>query len=137
MSLIPRLPSRQKSPQQPKGDKVLPGNWPEDIDFLTDQTYSERVLAEQLNTKLSRGSSDDESWIKISANLIVTPSPLVKIVTITDEKHPAYGQRGLFAAEHLQPDQFILLVSSVKLLALCKTDPDRTSRSLNIWAQIH
>lgn len=112
MSLNSRLESKLKGQQQPKDDRItLPENWPEDIEFLTDLTYSKMALAEQSNSKLSRGSSDDASWVKVPANLIITPSPLVKIVTITDEKHPACGQKGLFAAEHLQPDQFILLVS--------------------------
>lgn len=89
----------------------LPENWPEDVQYLTDHTYSQMAIAEQSNSKLSRGSSDDANWIKVPADLIIAPSPLVKICNITDEKHPACGQKGLFAAEHLQPDQFILLVS--------------------------
>lgn len=109
MSLNSKLENKKKIPRD---DSItLPENWPEDVEFLTDQTYSKMALAQQLNSKLSRGSSDDASWIKIPADLIIAPSPLVKICNITDEKHPAFGQKGLFAAEHLKPDQFIILVS--------------------------
>lgn len=100
-----------------------PPNWPSEITYLTDQTYSQAVDLE-LRSKLSRSPSDNISWIKLASNLIITPCPLVDITTITDEKHPAYGQRGLFAAQHLIPDSFICLyLGHVHTNSMSDTDP--------------
>ncbi|KAK3074026.1 hypothetical protein LTR53_003865 [Teratosphaeriaceae sp. CCFEE 6253] len=87
---------------------ALPANWPEGIVYLTDHTYSAAVSAEQ-RTALSRTLSDNATWTKISASSIVVPTPLLDIRIIADTKHPACGQRGLFATRHLVPDSFICL----------------------------
>ncbi|TKA80498.1 hypothetical protein B0A55_02304 [Friedmanniomyces simplex] len=86
----------------------VPKNWPEDITYLTDNTYSTRVTADQ-RTALSRTLSADATWTQIPAASIQAPTPLLEIRTIADEKHPAVGQRGLFATQHLAPDAFICL----------------------------
>ena len=91
--------------------------------FLSDQSYTEAAL--ELRPKLSRAPSDNSSepWSQVPSNLIHRVSPNVKIVTIQDSKHPAYGQRGLFAAKHLVPDQFILLyIGQVHSNSLDDTD---------------
>ncbi|KAK4497703.1 hypothetical protein PRZ48_010356 [Zasmidium cellare] len=103
---------------------IPPPNWPPEITYLTDQIYTPAVSLE-LRSKLSRSPSDNISWIKLASDLIITPCPLVSITTITDEKHPACGQRGLFAAQHLIPDSFICLyMGEVHCNSLSDTDPN-------------
>lgn len=100
----------------------LPENWPEDITFLSDLTYTE--AARELQPKLSLSPSDTGSWKKIPLALTQSPCTRVKIVTIADPNHPAFGQRGLFAAEHLIPDVFILpYIGEVHCNSLSDTNP--------------
>lgn len=99
-----------------------PDNWPDDVPFLSDQIYTEAAL--ELRPKLSRSLSQNISWDKVAPDLIHSVCPWVKVVTISDEKHPANGQRGLFASEHLIPNQFILLyLGKVHCNSLTDTDP--------------
>ncbi len=86
----------------------VPSNWPEDITYLTDHTYSTAVTADQ-RTALTRTGSADATWTQIPSASIQAPTPLLEILTITDNNHPAAGQRGLFATQHLPPDSFICL----------------------------
>ncbi|EME42690.1 hypothetical protein DOTSEDRAFT_73492 [Dothistroma septosporum NZE10] len=100
----------------------IPENWPTDIIYLSDLTYTD--AARELQPRLSRSPNDTGSWTKISPALTQSPCSRVKIVTITDPMHPACGQRGLFAAEHLIPDAFILpYVGQVHCNSLSDTDP--------------
>ncbi|KXS94439.1 hypothetical protein AC578_5195 [Pseudocercospora eumusae] len=100
----------------------LPRNWPDEIKFLSDQSYT--ALATELRPKLSRAPSDNQSWIQIQRHLIHAVTPHVQILTINDDKHPAFGQRGLFAAEDLIPDQFVLLyLGKVHSNSLSDTNP--------------
>jgi hypothetical protein len=89
-------------------EQEVPKNWPPDITYLTDHTYSSAVTAEQ-KTALSRTLSDDATWAQVSAKQLHFPSPLVSIRIIDDKAHPACGQRGLFAAQHLPPDSLVVL----------------------------
>jgi hypothetical protein len=103
-------------------EQEVPLNWPSDIKFLSDHIYTPAALEQR--PKLGRGSSDDSSWLKIAANEIYRISPNVQIRIINNDKHPANGQRGLFASQHLKPDQFILLyMGEVHLNSLSDTDP--------------
>ena len=101
----------------------FPKNWPEEIHFLTDQTYTPAVTADQI-AALSRTTIETVSYAKVPADALKTSSPLVEIQTITDEKHPAYGQKGLFASRHLEPDTFVCLyLGRVHINSLSDTDP--------------
>ncbi|EMC95669.1 hypothetical protein BAUCODRAFT_34434 [Baudoinia panamericana UAMH 10762] len=103
----------------------LPKDWPEDVTYLTDHTYSAAVTADQ-RTALSRTGSDDATWSQIAASneALILPNPLVEIRVITDETHPACGQRGLFAAQHLAPDRLICMyLGHVHNNSLSDTDP--------------
>ncbi|KAF2213739.1 hypothetical protein CERZMDRAFT_96563 [Cercospora zeae-maydis SCOH1-5] len=93
----------------PSTPKSVPDNWPEDIQFLTDHSYTPAALP--LQPQLSRAPSDNSSdpWIKVPSHLIHPITPHIQITTITTPDHPAHGQRGLFAASDLLPDSFILL----------------------------
>ncbi|QIW94907.1 hypothetical protein AMS68_000425 [Peltaster fructicola] len=124
------MPSRTKRPAQKVIDEALadlddvpPENWPPDITYLTDHTYSDAVTAEQ-RTALSRPAPESDQWTKISREQINETLDRVKIIIIDDEKHPAYRQRGLFAKSKLDPDAFITLyLGHVHTNSLVDTDP--------------
>lgn len=110
--------------QQPNTEKeVIPFNWPDDVQFLRNLTYSAAVTLEQ-RTALSRPVREADVWIKLTRKQISATAQLVKITTINNHSHPAYGQRGLFAAETLPPDSFIsLYLGHVHINSLSDTDP--------------
>ncbi|TKA43419.1 hypothetical protein B0A54_05901 [Friedmanniomyces endolithicus] len=91
-----------------QSQQPVPKSWPEDITYLTDHTYSAAVTADQ-RTALTRTGTADATWTQIPPTSIQAPSPLLEIRTVTDINHPAAGQRGLFATQHLAPDSFICL----------------------------
>ncbi|OQN99793.1 hypothetical protein B0A48_14563 [Cryoendolithus antarcticus] len=86
----------------------VPSNWPEDIAYLNDLTYSAAVTSEQ-RTALGRTTTDLEGHARITAEQIATTQSRARIRIISDPKHPAHKQRGLFTASDLPPDSFILL----------------------------
>ncbi|KAK5138025.1 hypothetical protein LTR08_005822 [Meristemomyces frigidus] len=95
-------------PKATQPSHVLPDNWPSDVTFITDYTYSDAVTPE-LRTGLSRPCTASEAWSKIPPEALESPCPRVKILTIGDQQHPAFGQRGLFAAQQLDPDAMIIV----------------------------
>lgn len=114
----------QQESKAPKKVASLPENWPEDITFLCDLSYTAAAL--ELQPKLSRAPSDNsqDPWSKVPPSLVCSVTPHVRVVTIHDPDHPACGQRGLFAAENLAPDRFILLyLGEVHTNSLSDTDP--------------
>lgn len=116
-TIVADLPEEVESPS-PK-----PAAWPEDIHWLTDITFSEKVTLDQ-RADLSRPLREGETWEKVPKNEIITPAPTVNITTIENPKHPAHGQRGLFAAENLAPDRFICLyLGHVHTNSMSDTDP--------------
>lgn len=101
---------------------ALPKNWPEDVEYLTDLTFSARITPE-LRRGLGRDPSGNSPWVRISAETVEAPLK-AEIRLISDEKHPAFGQRGLFAAEPLVPDSFICLyLGHVHTNSMSDTDP--------------
>lgn len=120
------MPSKAKSQVQTEdvsNEQKLPNNWPKDIKFLTEQTYSASV-ASDLRAALSRNTAETVTYAKIPTDALQLPCKLVEIRIISDEKHPALGQRGLFAAQDLQPDLFICLyIGHVHTNSLSDTDP--------------
>jgi hypothetical protein len=120
------MPSKSKAPRQGEtksNDPVLPKNWPNDVAYLRDITYSTTITLDQ-RAALSRTTPESVTYPKILSESLKTPYPLVDIVTIKDENHPAYGQSGLFASQHLEPDAFILLyLGHVHTNSLSDTDP--------------
>ncbi|KAK8098076.1 uncharacterized protein PG998_013562 [Apiospora kogelbergensis] len=88
-----------------------PENWPEDVQYLTDLTYSPAVTPDMRNA-LGRPSTTAESLDQVPRALVAGPNngDRVCIRTITaPEQHPALGQRGLFAAADLAPSSFLCL----------------------------
>ncbi|TKA30420.1 hypothetical protein B0A50_02647 [Salinomyces thailandicus] len=95
----------EKTPEHREGS--LPDNWPDDVEFIVDLTYSDKVTQDQRGG-LCRTTGDSATWPRLAADLVTPICPRVKVTTIKNDKHPACGQRGLFAADHLIPDAFII-----------------------------
>lgn len=86
---------------------VLPKNWPATIPYLTKPIYSPTLTP----THLCSLRTKPETALEVLPKEAHPPkghSPLVKITSITDPKHPANGQAGLFAVRDLKPGSFIL-----------------------------
>jgi hypothetical protein len=90
-------------PKQP-----LPKNWPEGFPYLTSPAYSPSLTKAQLQSCRTKPSATDEVLREIPRDLKLGPCALVKITPITDTRHPAWGQSGLFAARPLPPGSLIL-----------------------------
>ena len=120
------MPSKGKVRRQNEvvlRDTVLPKNWPKDVPYIIDQTYSSTVSEDQ-KAALSRTTPESVTYPKIPAESLKTPYPLVNIVTINNDAHPAHGQRGLFASQCLEPDAFVCLyLGHVHTNSLSDTDP--------------
>ncbi|TPX07073.1 uncharacterized protein E0L32_010968 [Thyridium curvatum] len=83
---------------------LLPKNWPQDVTYLTEPTYSRHITPSQL--ALLR--TPDPSLPRIPPAPPPGPWPDVLIAPITAPSHPARGQRGLFAARDLPPGSFVV-----------------------------
>lgn len=81
---------------------ITPKSWPPNLPYLTSPVYS-RTLKANHHTSLR---TQTLSQIQITTSK--APSPLVKIIPITIQFHPANGQSGLFATVDLKPGTFIL-----------------------------
>ncbi|KAI9708446.1 MAG: hypothetical protein M1820_003907 [Bogoriella megaspora] len=94
-------------PQKSKENrKSLPKNWPPNVTYLTDLSYTAKLDRSVL--RISRSLLPAESAI-LTLPRLTLPSPLVRITPITNSQHPAYPQFGLFAARNLPAGSFILL----------------------------
>lgn len=101
-----------------------PINWPDGIQFLADQTYSPSISSD-VRVALGRTTAESAAYPRIAAEALQVPCARVEIRTIDEPKHPACGQRGLFAAEHLLPDSFVCLyLGYVHTNSLSDTDPN-------------
>ena len=120
------MPQKTKAPpskESQRKEQQLPKNWPKDLPYLTDQTYSSAVTQDQ-RVALSRTTPETVSYAKIPPEALKTPYPGIEISTIKDKDHPAYGQRGLFASQHLEPDSLVCLyLGLVHTNSLSDTDP--------------
>lgn len=102
---------------------AVPENWPDDIEYLTEPTWSDAITEEQ-RSKLTRRASEVETHCRVTSEQVARTPKACAITIITDEKHPARGQRGLFAAENLEPDQFIIIYQGhIHNNSLSDTDP--------------
>ena len=113
------IETKTKEDQRP----TLPRNWPQDILYLYDHTYSSAVTSDQ-KAILSRTTPEHVSYAKIPPEALRPPYPHIEIRIIKNEKHPAHGQCGLFAGGDLEADSFICLyLGHVHTNALADTDP--------------
>lgn len=120
------MPSKVKSHPKTRDsleEEKLPKEWPTEINYLSEQTYSKAVTPEQ-RIALSRSTPETVSYARIAAEALKLPCALVEIRIISNTKHPACSQRGLFAAQNLEPDSFICLyLGYVHTNSLSDTDP--------------
>lgn len=85
----------------------LPVNWPSDIEYLRQPTLSSAVSAPALKL-LNTPTLATASHQRLALSSIPFPNPHVRITPVHDPSHPANGQAGLFAIDHLLPNTFIL-----------------------------
>ncbi|KAF2759995.1 hypothetical protein EJ05DRAFT_484870 [Pseudovirgaria hyperparasitica] len=83
----------------------LPKSWPSNVTFIDQPIYSSLLLTDTKQALFKNIS--DEPHISITPH-DRGPSQKVRITRISNISHPANGQCGLFAAQHLQPSAFIL-----------------------------
>ncbi|KAK3717970.1 hypothetical protein LTR37_005396 [Vermiconidia calcicola] len=113
---------KRAAPHQPSIG-VLPRKWPGDIQYLTSPTYSPMITVDE-RIALSRLTAESTTYAKIPPEALKSPCPRVDIRTIENTEHPAHGQRGLFASQHLQPDLFVCLyLGHVHTNSMSDTDP--------------
>lgn len=88
-----------------KGSAIRkPKGWPEDITYLDSPRFSSNVITHRCYSKVDQLRPNET----VISGIPKGPSPNVRITTISDKSHPACGQRGLFTAQHLEPNSFIL-----------------------------
>lgn len=82
-----------------------PNEWPEGTTYLRAPSYSKKLTKEKLNTLLL-----SKAGLSSKEPVLTTRGPYanVKITPISNASHPAHGQHGLYAVQHLPPDSFIL-----------------------------
>lgn len=91
-----------------------PKNWPGTLPYLRAPLHSKDLTTSHLAAIRTKPSSSSSSSASASSIPIIpvaeTPIPCtrVKIQPIALPSHPAHGQSGLFAAQHLKPGTFIL-----------------------------
>ena len=92
--------TRDKSQPRPK-------NWPLEIPYLAAPLYSPQLTKEHLQSLRTRPAGA-EDLTDVPRDLKPGPSTLVRITPISDPRHPAHGQCGLFAARDLKPGELIV-----------------------------
>jgi hypothetical protein len=85
-----------------KHQRAVPKLWPEEIIYLTKPVLSSNISGESLT--LLNGKPNPALLISQSDG----PCPRVRITPINSSTHPANGQSGLFASQHLEAGSFIL-----------------------------
>ncbi|KAH8884607.1 Rad4-domain-containing protein [Thozetella sp. PMI_491] len=94
--------ARKCKPSQP-----LPKNWPQHIPYLTYPLYSPKLTKHHFQSIRTRPPPSEE-LADVPRDLKPGPCPLARITPITDPRHPACGQSGLYAARDLRPGELIL-----------------------------
>ncbi|CAN8098196.1 unnamed protein product [Discula destructiva] len=92
-------------PKQPR-----PTNWPDALPYLVAPVYSPSLSKTQLQSLRTEpdASSSSSGLREIPRELKPGPCANVRITPISDPRHPACGQSGLFAARALPPGSLIL-----------------------------
>lgn len=86
------------------GAMEKPHGWPANIEYLRSLLYSKRLTKETLRALNSPRCSADCETLKDAPG----PCSRVRIRWIEAPNHPANGQHGLFAWQHLHPQTLIL-----------------------------
>ncbi|KAK1773207.1 hypothetical protein QBC45DRAFT_101526 [Copromyces sp. CBS 386.78] len=120
----PQKPPRRKPPtsqsQIPKPQSLLPTtspsanslppNWPSALPYLTTPLFSPLLTPSHYSALRTRPPANSiEPLEELPADYVPGPcSAKAVILPITDKRHPACGQAGLFAARDLQPGEFVV-----------------------------
>lgn len=94
-----------------KGSKqAVPKNWPEDLPYLTTPIYAPSLSKAQLQSLRVRPAGADASTAVLEVPSSLKPGicASVKITPVSDPRHPACGQSGLFATRALAPATLVL-----------------------------
>jgi hypothetical protein len=93
-----------------RSSPAAPKYWPSALKYIDKPLFSKGLTKEvQATLNFPTTSSGDPSPVRVPRNQIPkSPSPLVKIVPISDKSHPACKQFGLFASKTLGPDSLIM-----------------------------
>ncbi|OCK76307.1 hypothetical protein K432DRAFT_306640 [Lepidopterella palustris CBS 459.81] len=83
----------------------LPKGWPPEVTYIRVPIYSKKLPTYALNSLKSPSTA---SFKPNPIPTAVGPSRNVRINAISNTSHPAHGQYGLFAAQHLPPDTLII-----------------------------
>ena len=81
--------------------KSPPQGWPPDTKYVPILDLTNPRIDADLKVRMRELVSKYQSKVAPSRGL-------VRIRTISDPRHPAHGQRGLFAAQNLRPKQWII-----------------------------
>lgn len=104
----------------PPSGVASPKGWPNGLVYLRGPLYSKKLADAALKALvLPKVDSQNDHVLKTSG-----PYTNVKITKIASSSHPANGQYGLFASQHLSPDSFILCYIGY---VHDKSDTDETS----------
>ncbi|KAK3342512.1 hypothetical protein B0H65DRAFT_221646 [Neurospora tetraspora] len=88
----------------------LPPNWPSHLPYLTTPLFSPLLTPSHYSALRTRPPPDSiEPLDELPADYAPGPcSTKAVILPITDKRHPACGQAGLFAARDLRPGEFVV-----------------------------
>ncbi|TLS23911.1 hypothetical protein PpBr36_08203 [Pyricularia pennisetigena] len=99
----------ESSPKTSPGPPVLRRNWPKEIPYLNAPLRSPALTPAQLTAiRTPPSSSSTTRPSTVPPSFPRGPNPAVEIRPITDPRHPAHGQAGLFATRRLEPGSLIL-----------------------------
>ena len=104
-------PKEMPTPDAAAPAGTPPEHWPEEVQYLTDLTYSPAVTPDMRNA-LGRPSTAAESLDRVPRALVAAPNNGARVCVrpiAGPAHHPALGQRGLFAAAALPPSAFLCL----------------------------
>ena len=92
-----------------------PKNWPSALPYLKAPLHSKELTPAHLAALRARPSSSSSDTSSGSSSMPIMPAsetpipcPRVRIQAIQLPSHPAHGQHGLFATQHLKPGSLIL-----------------------------
>ncbi|EAA31148.2 hypothetical protein GE21DRAFT_8812 [Neurospora crassa] len=87
----------------------LPLNWPSNLPYLTAPLFSPLLTPSHYSALRTRPPADSiEPLDELPANYAAGPCKKAVILPITDKRHPACGQAGLFAARDLKPGELVV-----------------------------
>ncbi|EGZ68432.1 hypothetical protein NEUTE2DRAFT_118283 [Neurospora tetrasperma FGSC 2509] len=88
---------------------TLPLNWPSNLPYLTAPLFSPLLTPSHYSALRTRPPADSiEPLDELPADYVAGPCKKAVILPITDKRHPACGQAGLFAASDLKPGELVV-----------------------------